>query len=1442
MRRPSRDATITLGFVALSFALAFWQRPGDATSDTKVDLHVDPGAFLDRVLSAWNPSIDLGAVQTAQYSGFLWPMSAFFAALHELGISPWVVARIWLAVILALSAWGVLRLLDVLVGRPRGIAHVVAAAFYVLNPYTVVFTGRTTSALVGYAALPWLLLVVFHGVRAVRGWRGGWRGWWWAAAFALILTSLGGGINGAVVGWMLVGPLLLLLYEPAVGSVRWRDSASFLLRMGLLGTLASLWWIVPLVVHARYGVDFLQFTEQPGTIWATGNAAEALRLMGYWTSYVGVGFHGFNAPLFTESGTLLFNPLVVGASLLIPALAVAGFVWTRRLPYAPFLLLVLLAGAAIEVAGFPDGTPARSAMVWVYRNIPIVAFMRTTQKAAPLVAIGVAGLLGLGAHLAWARLRALPEGALRRAALVGAPAALAGLIVLAALPLVRGTAIEKQVTWDHIPQAWERTGHDLDRDLPRNTRAMVLPGQIFAYYDWGGTVDPILPRLTSRPVAVRYETPYSDPRSFDLLALVDRLVQQRRLYPGELRPLLALMGVGAVVTGTDDDIRRSGAVDPAAAVEALAGQGLDRPQHSYGPRRALPPERGDLGRAVVEPQVRRYDLPAGRGIVHIEPQDPATVIDGGADGIGALAAFGALPRRRPLLYAGDLSAAELRREAARGAEVVVTDSNRRRRFLPEWGQQNLGRTLTENETQDPNHASIDPFPDLGPDAQTVTVVQGASYLRTPAGGGLLEFPEHVPFAAFDGDPATSWTTDRYAFPADRWLEVGFDRPRDVPYVDLLPLRDWRGVEREVDINGVRAKLGPGVTRVPVRQRGVRALRITITRVDQPPGNLRGGGGFREIRIPGVHIRQALRPPILAGRALAGRDLRHNPLTYLFERTTADEPFRRDRYTDSPQIELERNRQDPERQFDRVLFAPAARAYAVDAWVQPDVTAPDSALDRAAGLRGTATFESSSRFEDQPTLRASSAFDGRPDTAWLGTWTRPSDPDPWISWRTERPLTVSQLRLQAPRGPVRRPTRVRVSWPGGTAPPLRVAGDGTVRLPRPARARAFRLTVLDARFPAGTTRRQRATRAVGIASLDVPGLPTVHPPAAGALHGACGDAAVEVSGRQVPLRLRGTAQDLLAGRPLRARGCGGPAAMGAGVQRVRSLPASFAVDLLRLRSPAPAGAVAAAPAGSARLLDPGRLEPSGVTGVRVAVDRPAWLVLGQSFSKGWEATCDGHALGEPRPVDGYANGWRAPAGCRDVAFHFTPQSAVRNARLISAIVCALLLAFLVGARLLRGPGPTLVAEPVAAAPDRPAGMPLARAALLAFAATVPLSLLFAARSSVLIFPALTLILWRGIGPRPLTAIAAGLLGIAVPLAYLIAQPENRGGYNFEYPSNVIWAHWLAVAALVLLMAACGRAVRDARAGRRPVEPPPHLDLAGEPLAAAETRDVAGAGRR
>ncbi len=268
-------------------------------------------------------------------------------------------------------------------------------------------------------------------------------------------------------------------------------------------------------------------------------------------------------------------------------------------------------------------------------------------------------------------------------------------------------------------------------------------------------------------------------------------------------------------------------------------------------------------------------------------------------------------------------------------------------------------------------------------------------------------------------------------------------------------------------------------------------------------------------------------------------------------------------------------------------------------------------------------------------------------------------------------------------------------------------------------------------------------------------------------------------------------------------------MGEGVQYVRSLPGAFSVDLLRLRSAAPAGATA--PVGGGRIVDPGEVANSAVKGVRVALDGPSWLVLGQSFSIGWRATCDGRDLGEPRPIDGYANGWRAPADCKAVAFNYAPQSAARVGYLLSAVVCALLLAFLlIGARR-RAPRPFAALPPL----RERAGLgrlPLPSAAALALVLTLPLAFLFAKRSSVVIFPLLTFLLWRGVGVRALIAVGAGVLGVVVPLMYLIASPTNRGGYNFEYSLETIDAHWVTEGALVLVMLACGRAIAAARPAR------------------------------
>ena len=1429
--RVGRDRAAPVGFVLAAYALAFWQRPGWATSDTKIDLMVDPGRFLGDVAALWTPTAaTLGEVHSAQYAGYLFPMGPWFALGKALGLAPWVTQRLWLGTILALGVWGLIKLLDELVGRPRGAAHVVAAALFLLNPYVNLFTARTSVILLGYAALPWLLLTVHRGVRDPRG-------WWWPAAFALILASTGGGVNAAVVAWMLLGPALLLAYEPALGHVRWRASAGFLWRAAAAGLLASLWWIVPLLAHVRFGIDFLQFTEHPRTIWSTTSVTETLRLMGYWLSYIGVGFD-VQRPYFSHGGTMLFEPLVVLSSLLVPALALAGFMWTRRWRYAPFFLLLVLVGLVVMVSGFPAGTPFRKGLNLLYENVFVLRFLRTTYKAGPLVGLGLAGLGGLAAREAWWRLRALPHPR-RRVATLLAPAAVLALIACAAWPTARGRGLDEQLLWKRIPAAWQATGRDLDRDLPANARAAILPGQLVASYRWGETVDPILPRLTDRPVAARFITPYADLHAVDLLWSLDALVQQRRLVPGQLQPLLRLLGVGAVVTGADDDVTRSGALDPARAARQLEAQGLSTPARSYGPAGAYAPGGGDLDPAARLPQVRRYDLPPGRGIVRVEPSGPPVIVDGSASALAGLAAFGALPERRPVLYAADRTAGELAQMAEGGAELVVSDANRRRIFVPPQVQQNVGATLGADDPLPLGAVTLNPFEPRGTDAQTVAVYQGgARYLRAPFDPGFQQFPEHRPYAAFDGDLHTAWQADVNVLPEDRWVEIGFDEPRDVPWVDVYPASGANGVVTDVAVNRKETKVHRGWNRVQLGARGATKLRIRLTGVRQPE-HLRGAaGGFREIRIPGLKVRELLRSPVVSARALAGRDLDRVGLTYLFERATGDEPSRRLRYGDLAQLPFLSDRGDPERRLARLVFSPVARSYSVDARLGIAVEAPDDVLDRLAGMRGDASFTSSSRYQNLASLRASSAFDGRADRPWVATWL-PLRAPAWLAWRSSRPLTVGRLRLVPVRGRVRRPTRVRVSWHGGRTPPLPVGLDGTVRLPRPARARAFRLSILAAELPPGSST-GGAPRAVGVAELRVPGLEPVDVPRAGALRAACGSARLRVGGRSVPLRPRGTVAQLEEGQALPARSCGGETRMGAGVQTVRALRGPFSVDHLRLRSAAPSPPPQA---GGGRVLRTGHMGRSDWTGVEVDLEGPSWLVLGQGYNKGWRAECDGRSLGKPEVVDGFANGWRAPAGCRRVAFSFAPQRAANLSYAISLLAVVVLAAYVAlgrRRRLVAGAAPRRSQRLPEGAATR---WPPARAALAGVLAAVPLGYVFSIRSGIVIAPLIALVLWRGYGARALAAAAGLLLGVAVPVLYAVELPQDKGGFNTEYAVELIWAHWVGLAAVILLGMACWRALAAARSatgeGRSPPRPGSAISLTPEP---EERAALTGADRR
>ncbi len=1421
MTRTRAEKCVPAVLAAGCFALAFAQRPGLATADTKINLHVSPGAFLHQVASMWTSTGQLGDVQAGQQAGYLFPMGPFFALGHALGLGDWVVQRLWLGTLLALTAWGVVRLLDALLGGRRGSAQLVAGAVCALNPFVVTYANRTTITLLAYAALPWLMLTVHRGLREPRRWRS-------PVAFALLVTATGGGVNGAVTAWMLLGPVLLALYEVLFVDLRWRALGAWLWRALLVSVLISLWWVVPAYVQSSYGIDFLHFTEQPGTIWGTTSITESLRLMSFWLSYVGIGFAGSAISYFDDSRTLLFSPAVVVATLLLPAVALTGFVWTRRWRYGPFFLALALAGVLIMAAGWPPDTPLRHGLNFTYNHFPAVRFLRASYKAAPLLAIALACLTGAAAPHALRALRSAGGTLLAGAGVLAA----AAVLCLAAWPLVTGRAQDKQVSFSGVPAAWRQAASGLDRQLPANSRAIVLPGDLFSFYSWGGTVDPILPALSRRPVAERAEVPYSDLRATDLLWTIDSLVHQQRLLPGQLVPLLSLIGVRAVVTGTDDDLARSDAPAPADAAATLAAQpGFARAARSYGPSRRFTPT--GLGPAVTLPQVRRYDLPSARGLVRVEPRADPLVVDGSAGGVAELAAFGALPAQRALLYAADLSADAMRGALRGGGKVVISDSNRRQAFVAGSLEQNTGAVLTAQQSISADGELLDPFA-LASATETVATYTGIRSVEAPASPERVQFPEHAPFAAIDGSPATAWLADPTLTPDQRWLQIDLERPRDIASLTLIPYDDAGGSVTQVTVNGRPFAVHPGTNRLTVDLRDVGSVHVALTGVTAPArGAVAGAGGIRELAIRGVHATEQLRPPVDAADALRGwSGLSGVSLDYLFQRTTGDDPFQRDQAPSQWSALNVRSPGDAEQELSRVFELPATRRFVASAWVQPSAQAPDWGLDELVGYRGAVRASSSSRFDGEPRWRASSALDGNPATAWIGDYS-PAAPA-WLSVSARRPFAVSRLRLVFAATPVRRPTRVRLLWSGGASGPLAVAPDGSVALGQTVRARQARLEILAAAPAPGATAAQ--LRAVGIA--EVVGLPRVSLPARARFSAPCGSAVVTVGGQTVALRATATSAAFEHGTPVRAVGCGAPITLTAGTVALASAPAPLKIDDLRLSSPAPAPAPAAA-APSGTVINAGN---SSYQHVRVSITGPSWLVLGEGYNRGWRAFCNGRPLGSPTPIDGYANGWQVGPGCVNVHFSFAPQTLADVGYAISAVAalaCLLLLGVGEWRERRRRPAPahdapaqdapaaTGTATPTAARTPTPA-TGLERSILIGVLSGAVIGFVFGIDAGIVAIPAVALILGRGVGARPLVLAAGVLLGLVVPVLYLLHTGPQQGANHFSYASDHMAANWAGVAALVALTVALWRTLAATRVPRNrtaPAERPP----AGSPAA-------------
>ena len=300
----------------------------------------------------------------------------------------------------------------------------------------------------------------------------------------------------------------------------------------------------------------------------------------------------------------------------------------------------------------------------------------------------------------------------------------------------------------------------------------------------------------------------------------------------------------------------------------------------------------------------------------------------------------------------------------------------------------------------------------------------------------------------------------------------------------------------------------------------------------------------------------------------------------------------------------------------------------------------------------------------------------------------------------------------------------------------------------------------------------------------------------------------IDGVALPIAVRATVAQLVAGDPVDAIPCGGTSVvdLGAGTHRLTtSKGTGLQVDRIVLTDGvAPSDGTGP----TATVTDSGRLTRE------VTVDGCAdgcWLVLGEGFHEAWSASVDGRDLGPPQLVDGGFNGWRIDPSDEPVAvsIEWTAQTPLTIALLLTviAILGCVALAVLDRRRQVGRREP-----PVTLAIDEPA---------VAVARAVDRRRRVGRRRVLFVGPGWGLVAAVAAGvlvvvagrPRLAGAVTMAIVGLIGIVMVRVVQTE-RPWPDAGWPSRFEWLHGLGLFAAVSL--AVTLAVTDSAGSR--ADPP------------------------
>jgi arabinofuranan 3-O-arabinosyltransferase len=1250
----SRLWLLVAGGVALAVSLA--QSWGLIEDDTKLPVVMAPLSFIEGSLHILNQRVFGGAVDQ---TGLLFPMSLFFEVTSVLGVPTWVAERFWLALLLTIGFWGIVRVAEALgIGSRSG--RVIGAVAYCVAPIVVTF-AQTSADLLAVVFLPWMLRPLITGSRG-----GSPRS---AAARSGVAVAFMGGVNAAVT--FATFPVALLWFATRQKGQRRRQLFGWWI---VAVVLATFWWLVSVALDGKYGFNYLPFTETSIVTTGTASAFEAVRGASYWLDY-----YALKTPLYPGAWTLVSAPLIILATGAVAALGLAGL--CRRIPERLFLISCFAVGVALIAIGYSgpySGPFSHTTQALLQSSLaPLRNISKFTPDVSLPLALGLAWCISKPIDLSWGRAvlgRVGVRPGATRGFLVGLRAFAVVAVILAAAPFWQQN-LYRSGGFDAIPQYWTQAGRWLDQHQG-NENAMLVPGSAFASYTWGYPSDEPLQLLSDKSVEWRNLIPLGSSGYIQLLNTVESTLDNGIPTPG-LADFLSRGGIKFVIERNDLNLQ-SGEPPPAQVHQVLSDTpGLKRVA-SFGPTigatqaesTALPvyeqPDNGLLHAVEI------YEVSPSPSVVQSYPDSDPVVVSGGVSSLLPLAGAGVVSGRASVL-SGDPKSVGVDR--ATKATWAITDGNQRRDTA--FGD------VTENESYllGPGQTVRTAQPGV---PTSYNVVSGSSHetVSDPIGGDTVSAssfgssylnydPSQGPASAFDGDNSTVWVANAGQDSVGQWVQITFPHKMRVATIILTPLR---GGLTQPEITRVRIStdLGSVVRNVPPHVKSVklstpagstRHMRVTIESV-KPGRNVKASGillgaGIRDIEIPGVTFLPRMKVPTDELSEFKGSD--HKSSVVSFSRTIAN-----------PNFELgEEATDDP--QMARLFDLPRAMQASISGYAtaSPVGSNLEQLLENLnpPSTPLTVTATASSSLGELPLFRAENTVDSDLNP-WIAGLTD-GNPSLVLSWK--EPEVVSELTLKlsllasAPR-------EISVTGTSGPAQIVAVPPNGGVIHFNPIETNALKIRFLRVKHKVAATPGGVEFKVpVGLAEISLPGLIEPQPlPASRTFLVACGQGPpLIIDGTTIQTGVVGTVGDLLNFRPVTVVPCepNGGVTLAPGNHTFHTVDDASAFQLMSLVLKAP---TAQNTVPSTRPVSVKQWGSDAAT-VSIGAGSSSIVAVAQNYNSGWRATMGTESL-KPIRVDGWEQGFIVPAGRGGtIDMHVAPDTTFRLALLFGAIFLVILAA-------------------------------------------------------------------------------------------------------------------------------------------------------------------------